>query len=132
MTYGRKTGESYGALKKTASQQLFIAQMIEKSGTKCRRPNEIKKGTSTRMRAGIETIDEVTGDWTLETARQKLHEFLAKRKIALEYLMDEKGMASHRTYIAKLEFELDGKKYSGLVNKKMTFLAIFFGKQRRF
>lgn len=98
-------------------KQLFIAKMVEQCGTKVRRPNEIKKGETTRMRAGIETIDEITGDWTLETARQKLHEFLAKRKIALEYIMEEIGAASSRTYIAKLDFELDGKQYTGAVTK---------------
>ena len=30
-----------------------------------------------------ETVDEETGDWTLDTARQKLHEYLAKRQITL-------------------------------------------------
>lgn len=93
-------------------KQLFIAQMIEKSGQKIRRPNEIKKGETKRSRAGIETVDEMTGDWTLDTARQKLHEFLAKRKIALEYIMEDLGMPSDRVYVAKLDFELDGKRYA--------------------
>ena len=94
-------------------KQLFIAKMVEKCGAKVRRPNEIKKGDGTRLRAGVETVDELTGDWTLETSRQKLHEFLAKRKIALEYIMEEIGAASSRTYVAKLDFEVDGKHYKG-------------------
>jgi hypothetical protein len=81
--------------------------MIEASGKKVRRPNEIKKGDTAkpRLRAGVETVDEITGDWTLDTARQKLHEFLARRKIALEYIMDEIGQASSRTYIVRVYLE---------------------------
>jgi hypothetical protein len=104
-------------------KQLFLAKMIEECGSRVRRPNDIKNIASgaPRSKTVLETIDESTGDWTLDTARQKLHEFLAKRKIALEYIMEEKGMPSHRIYIAKLDFTIDGKQYAyadSAANKK--------------
>ena len=90
-------------------KQLYKAEMIERSGEKLKRPGEVKRGQKVSMVA--ETVDEDTGDWTLDTARQKLHEYLANRQLTLEYEMTEKGTPSDRIYIASLNFELDGKRY---------------------
>jgi len=92
-------------------KQLYKAKMIEKCGEKVKKPSEVKRGKE-KARTNIqETVDEETGDWTLDTARQKLHEYLAKRQITLEYEMSDRGPPSERIYIAELNFELDGKRY---------------------
>ena len=74
--------------------------MIEKHGERIRKPSEIKRGAGKASRVQ-ETVDEETGDWTLDTARQKLHEYLARRQLTLEYEMSEQDTVRKQTLLGQ-------------------------------